>query len=306
MQSIFLAILFGIIANSFLYIGLVLEKKGASELPNIENTGTVQNILNFVKNPRWLWGFIMTNIQMLFYWLALAFGPISLVSPMLGVGLIVLIIFSRYYLGEKINKPMYFGILVIIIGIAMLGATSKPDNTTYTYSQLLTILVQPNAIIINVILILGSILPVIICTAIKYRYADILCGIGSGFANAFGAVYSKFMVAGINLGQWEFYVFLILLIIGNTASMVIQQLGFQKGQAVGLVPMYTVLSLILPALVGVWLFDEWLGNSSVIVSLNVIAMIAVSVGTVLLAFFNAKQESEKKQILVKFLEITES
>ena len=306
MQSIFLAILFGIIANSFLYIGLVLEKKGASELPNIENTGTVQNILNFVKNPRWLWGFIMTNIQMLFYWLALAFGPISLVSPMLGVGLIVLIIFSRYYLGEKINKPMYFGILVIIIGIAMLGATSKPDNTTYTYSQLLTILVQPNAIIINVILILGSILPVIICTAIKYCYADILCGIGSGFANAFGAVYSKFMVAGINLGQWEFYVFLILLIIGNTASMVIQQLGFQKGQAVGLVPMYTVLSLILPALVGVWLFDEWLGNSSVIVSLNVIAMIAVSVGTVLLAFFNAKQESEKKQILVKSLEITES
>ncbi len=236
MQSIFLAILFGIIANSFLYIGLVLEKKGGSELPNIENTGTVQNILNFVKNPRWLWGFIMTNIQMLFYWLALAFGSISLVSPMLGVGLIVLIIFSRYYLGEKINKPMYFGILVIIIGIAMLGATSKPDNTTYTYSQLLTILVQPNAIIINVILILGSILPVIICTAIKYCYADILCGIGSGFANAFGAVYSKFMVAGINLGQWEFYVFLILLIIGNTASMVIQQLGFQKGQAVGLVP----------------------------------------------------------------------
>ena len=43
------------------------------------------------------------------------------------------------------------------------------------------------------------------------------------------------MVAGINLVQWEFYVFLILLIIGNTASMVIQQLGFQKGQAVGLV-----------------------------------------------------------------------
>ena len=70
--------------------------------------------------------------------------------------------------------------------------------------------------------------------------------------------------------------------------------------------MYTVLSLILPALVGVWLFDEWLGDSSVIVSLNVIAMIAVSVGTVLLAFFNAKQESEKKQILVKSLEITES
>ena len=56
---------------------------------------------------------------------------------------------------------MYFGILVIIIGIAMLGATSKPDNTVILFPTSSFILVQPNAIIINVILILGSILPVI-------------------------------------------------------------------------------------------------------------------------------------------------
>jgi glucose uptake protein GlcU len=75
--------------------------------------------------------------------------------------------------------------------------------------------------------------------------------------------------------------------------MVIQQLGFQKGKAVSLVPLYTVLSLILPALAGVILFSEWASDAFFIIIINVIAMIGVSVGAALLSLFNAKQESNR-------------
>jgi drug/metabolite transporter (DMT)-like permease len=294
MENIFLAIFFAVIANSLLYIGLVFEKKGASELPKIEETKASQNIMNFIKNPRWFWGFIMTNIQLLFYWLALSYGPISLVSPVLGVGLVVLIIFSRYYLGESINRVMYFGIIIIILGIIALGITTQEvSDTAYnTYDKLLVILATPNSIIIIIVLVLATIVPTIVCVGLKYKYADILCGIGSGFANAIGSLFSKFMVQGFDMGQWEFYLFLILLIAGNAASMVIQQIGFQKGKAIVLTPIYTVASLIVPALVGVALFNEWSGDSSLYIYINVISMIAVTIGVGLVSFFNAKQENE--------------
>jgi hypothetical protein len=105
------------------------------------------------------------------------------------------------------------------------------------------------------------------------------------------------MVAGFDMTQWEFYFFLALLLAGNGACVVIQQLGFQKGQAVALVPLYTVLSLVLPVLAGVWLFYEWVGDMLAIIAINVIAIVGVSLGAAILSFFNARQETAKNELV---------
>jgi len=98
-----LAIILGITAYSLLYIGLVLEKKGASMLPKIEGTGFFQNIKNLLTNKIWMLGLILTSNQWWLYAMALDLGSLSLVTPLLGVGLVVLVIFSYFYLKESVG-----------------------------------------------------------------------------------------------------------------------------------------------------------------------------------------------------------
>jgi multidrug transporter EmrE-like cation transporter len=118
------------LAFSLLNVGLALEKKGASQLPSIEGAGAARSLKNFLTNPTWLIGFVMTIVQLVFLSLALGLGPMTLVMPMAGVGLVVLAAFSRFYLGEVISRPMLAGIALVVAGIVILGATHPGATET--------------------------------------------------------------------------------------------------------------------------------------------------------------------------------
>jgi hypothetical protein len=95
-MSVFLGIIIAIIAYSMYNIGMALQKKAASSLPNIENTSLKGNLKNFLSNKIWLLGFIMATVQWYIYLIALPMAPLSVLSSMMGVGLVVLVVFSIF------------------------------------------------------------------------------------------------------------------------------------------------------------------------------------------------------------------
>ena len=299
MGTTVLSILLAILAYSTLNVGLVLEKKGASELPGIETAGALASVRNFLRNPKWLIGFLLTNVQFVPLFLALRLGSISLVSPMMGVGLVVLVVFSVFYLHEPFDRAMGAGVALTIGGIAILGATNPGDEPVATWRATMDQLCGPTSLAWLGVVALGAIVPAIACVRSGYRRADVAFGVASGCAAALGLVATKLMMAGFgpgepdsgvaaNLARWPFWLFVAVTIGGNGASMVFQQLGFQKGRAIVLTPLFTVGTVVLPAVTGVVAFDEWARFGAGIVAAKVAAIVVLVAGVAVLSVASAR------------------
>ena len=141
-------------------------------------------------------------------------------------------------------------------------------------------------------LLAAAVVPVAICRAWHWRFADVLFGLASGAAASIGMVASKLMMAGstagdggilANLSRWPFWVFVAFMAVGNTGSMIFQQIGFQKGRAIVLAPIFAVCTVVLPALTGVVVFDEWAGLEPWVVWTKSLAIAGIVAGVAILS-----------------------
>jgi drug/metabolite transporter (DMT)-like permease len=298
MSNYILAIVMAILAYGMLSFGNALQKKGATELPAIETTTAGQNVKNFMKNPKWLVGYMLGNVQIVFYWIALANGPISLVTPMAGAGMIVLVACSSYYLHERISRAMLAGICLTVAGIVLIGASTTGDEPQVGYLGSLDVFVAPITIVFFIMLVAGAIITAGIDVAFKYKHADILFGLAAGFAQSIGNIASKFFTAGFDssdlvqiLGRWPLYFFLGFLLGGNISAMVTQQVGYQKGKIIVVNPIVNVMAIILPAIAGIVMFGEWNTYTAAIIGVKIVAMTMLLLGVVALSLFNARIET---------------
>jgi drug/metabolite transporter (DMT)-like permease len=296
-----LAIVFACTAYIIFNVGLVLMKKGASAVPAVEQAGAASSVKNFLSNRTWVVGFLLTNFQMLFFWLALGFGPLSLIMPMSGVGMVVLVALSVKYLGEKVSPIELVCVAIIVVGVVVVGAASRPEAPV-TWEQMLEIMRQPVAITYVIVVLVVAIIPVVICISLKYKGAAVAFGFSSGVLASMGVLGSKAMMAGFDLGgatsfwwtlsQPMWWLFFFWMLAGNTASLVIQNMGFQKGKSIVVTPLFTVMSVIFPIVAGIIVFDEWVGLSRDVVLLQTGAVAMVLVGVLVLSYFNAKTADE--------------
>jgi multidrug transporter EmrE-like cation transporter len=258
-------------------------------MPKIEETSGSDNVKNFAKNKLWLLGFILATLSWYVYLPALAFADISLLSPLMGVGLIILVFFSYFYLKEKITIKEIVGMIFIIIGIIILGVTAKTNSGTYTLPEVNVIFGGSNNLIYTII-ILGLIFFMIIFPKMrKYKGADICFGLAAGMMMGIGSLYSKAFVAGFSdiigmLMSWPWYIYIVMLIFGNIYGTVIQQMGFQHGKAIIVAPLVTILSLLISTFGGLVVFQEWAGLDQNALILKIISLVAIVVGVAILSF----------------------
>lgn len=295
-----LCITFAIIAYITLNLGLVLQKHGASLLPPIEQTSLRANLVNFLKTPSWLIGFLLVNLQIIPFWIALTYGPISLVTPMIGAGMLALVFFSRVYLREPISRPMYVGIALIGVGLVVFGVASSNPQIHHTWSETIAIVSRTGSIVYLALLAFAVIVPVVLSVSMRYWMADVLFGLASGLAASIGMIFSKLMMSGfdqdtlyanlsLNTGRWQFFLFMGCMLVGNTGAMVTQQFGFQKGKAIIVAPIFTVGCVLIPAITGVVLFEEWSTDGATRIGVKASAMVLIVVGVAILSYFDAVQ-----------------
>jgi len=167
-MSLVLAVFLGLLAFAIFNIGLVLEKKGADALPPIEDTSAIQNLKNFLGNKEWLIGFILTNVQWIFYLLALSMAPLSLIAPLLGFGIVVLTIFSHFYLHEKIQRVEITSIATIIAGIGLVGGAAVPE-TSRTIGEMFILFGAPMALIFLIGMTVAAGIPCVYSIKTEYK-----------------------------------------------------------------------------------------------------------------------------------------
>ena len=103
-------VLIGTVIGSFAPIFL---KKGAEK-----NFSKLSYIL---KNYDLMWGIIFFGAGTILFIPALKGGDLSVLYPLVSLNYVFVALFSRKFLGEKMNKFKWLGILMIIIGVTFIG-----------------------------------------------------------------------------------------------------------------------------------------------------------------------------------------
>ncbi len=298
----FLAIILGSLSYAMLNIGLGLQKKGAAELPLIENQGFFKNIKNFLTNKFWLIGFLLVNIQFLIFIVAVDIGQLSIVTPMMGIGLVVLVLFSVFYLKEQISVKEIIAIVLIIIGVVILGATSSNELVEYSLNDINKLLLSSGAIIFLVCATVLMILLVVISIIRKFALADIMFGIAAGIASGIGVIFTKGFMGGLDIENlwmslkisivlWEWWLYMGLLITYNTISTVFPQIGYQKGKAIVVAPLFAIAAILTPIIGGIIIFSEWADIDPGILAAKIIGLVLILVGVILLSLYSARSKS---------------
>jgi drug/metabolite transporter (DMT)-like permease len=298
-MSLVLAIMLGLLAFAIFNIGLVLEKKGADNLPAIENTSAINNLKNFLGNKEWLVGFLLTNVQWIFYLIALSMAPLSVIAPMLGFGMVILTIFSHSYLHEKIRRMEIASIGIIILGIVLVGITAVSE-TPKTIEQMFGLFGAPLAIIYLIGISIAAGIPCGYTIRSEYKFAPaITFGIAAGIGVGIGASFSKGVSAGVEnilaaAGNGLWWVMLAFMLAGNVISLVLLQVGFQKGKAIIVGPLFNVLGMIIPVFSGIIILGEWQGIDPLKLIFQIVGIIIIMVGIVVLSFYGEKKKQAEE------------
>jgi drug/metabolite transporter (DMT)-like permease len=299
---VILSVFLGILSYSMLNIGMGLQKKGAAELPKIEGVSVGRNLINFFTNKTWLIGFTLVQVQWFILTLAIQFGNLSIVTPLMSVGMVALVIFSYFYLKEPISKIELMGITAIVTGIAVIGVTSPAEVEKPLLADVIQGLEKLQSIIFLVVLIIMSIIFVLASVLRKFKNADILFGVAAGITDALGAIFINAIMSGASYTDgslikesvhiWQWWLFMALLMFFNGLATVYLQVAYQRGKAIIVAPIFAVIAMISPVFGGIIIFGEW--NYMItqqlwgILAGKLIALAIVCIGVIILAIYSAK------------------
>jgi len=107
-------------------IGKGLQKVGVRSLPLLSPQPRV--LWQYATNPTWMKGLLLDVGGALFGLAALTIVPISIAQPIFCNGLVLLALFSHFYLKENLRRREWISIFLCFAGTLMLAATLVPRD----------------------------------------------------------------------------------------------------------------------------------------------------------------------------------
>ncbi|MHA2393710.1 MAG: DMT family transporter [Promethearchaeota archaeon] len=269
--KILIGIILGFIGYSSLYLGKCLQKHG---IEGFKDQGKVS-----VKNKHgriWIIGTFLSSIHMFVQWAALIFAPINIIAPIEGLGLVVLVIFSYYYLKENISKLQLIGITLIIMGTIFITYFNvNPSEIAFNNFDIIPFLIISISIITIELTIVG------IGSLKEFKRQGIALAITAGTFMAFQTV-TKRITAIPNATLSLIFVFVTFIFAALT--LLTTQYAFAKAKANLVVPSFTSASIIVSIL------TSTISLSEIIVEMQLIGFALILFGVVLLTAFSKHYE----------------
>jgi drug/metabolite transporter (DMT)-like permease len=257
----------------------------------MESQSIKENIVSLVTNKLWLLGFALSASAVSLNWLALGMAEMSAIQPLIGFGLIVLVIAAHFLLGERISRTELLGIALALGGVVTVGFGAHPGHPPVSLATLAPTYAHPSALV--VLGALGVFLPLswLVCRAFAYRGASLVFAVQTAVATILGLTFSKgfFGVLATSgpraiLSSPLSIFFAFLFVFFSFLALFLQQFALQKGRSVVVVPIINVLQIALPLVTGLCVFQETLQPAQLWgVGVLLLGVIALGLGKTKLA-----------------------
>lgn len=251
-DSLAIAVPAAVVGAALMGLASAAQAKATKEVPPVK-TLDPGLLVKLAHRPLWLIGIVATIGGLVLQMVALGFGPLMLVQPLLVTALPFAAVFSSWLWHGRSDRVVLLGTLVCVAGLSGFLALAQPTGG----SNELVSDVGPLAVVLGLVALLGL------------GLSTVLRGTGRvlGLALATGVFYGvtaglmKVVAGQLRMGpaepftHWALYVVCVVGPIGFLLS----QNTFQQGQAVA--PALAVITTIDP-LVGVAIGIGWMGETA--------------------------------------------
>ena len=279
-----LALLLALASAAALNWGFYRQHEQTSTLSPLSLKRPLRSLGALFGNERWLVGFTVGILGWVFYVVALAFGPLSLVQAASAGGIGILALLVWRWGGVTLVRREWSGVAVsvlglVLLGISLLGSGGNAHHWGHHGSwPAITLWLVGSGLLAGFFAGPGR----------RLVAAGAGFGIGAGFLYAAGDVGTKAAVAG----GWRL-LFIPALLAAHGLGFVMLQLGFQQGSALATAGVATLFTNATPIAAGMALFREPLPGGIRGV-LRLLAFAAVVAGAVLLTRSDDAEPSAEK------------
>lgn len=281
-MSIYLAIIIASIAAMGFQVGNTFQKVAADRLPKLTLPVKAKAVIAFFLSPMWMAAFGLKTACWVGYLIAVAYAPISIIQPILGLGLAVLALFSLFYLKEKLRPGEWVGIAVMVAGLVTLGISADPGEVRglewVSYPKLIVACSVTCGLIFVAWLIEKS--------RPGTLNLELILGAAGGVLIGVAALLSRVMLLELKVDHYVIFgVLLAIVIAANIGGIFACQAGFQRGRAMTVTALQVVINKMIAVFGGFFTLGEALPEDPLKLVLRIVGLVGLLSGTTLLAIF---------------------
>lgn len=277
-------VIFSLLSSIVINIGNVVQKHAVSSLPEFSARRSKHLVRTLLSSRVWIGGFLLCLIGLALQVMAFALAPIPVVQSIFNAGIVLLLIFSRVRLGERLGRMEWIGLAVVVASLVSMSASlSGSANTVGLSGSGLRVLVAAVPTMLVVVLVIGAIRSGRGGTGFLYGVATgLLYGAAAlGTKGASTLVVQNGLVGSIPhiLTSVYPYVFIVFSVLG----MLMYQTGLQRFRIAVVGSMSDVVCSTYLVAIGIVVFGESLPKSQTILALRFVGFVGVLFGSVLVA-----------------------
>ncbi len=264
-----IAIALAIASTTLTNIAYLREHDAAARLPCLSMRRPLHSLGLLLANRSWLLGFAMETGGFVLYAAALALASLALVQSIAAGGIGVLAYASARIGGRRLGARQLSGVSLSIVGLLALSVSLVKSSGE-----------GGNGATAAVLLWLGATAALALIALWIGRARGgvaIAEGIAGGLFFSIGDISTKLATQGGTR-----VAFVVTLVIGYTLGTSLLQLGYQRGGALTVAGLATLLTNALPIAAGTIVLNEPV-PSGVLGGLRLLAYGAVTAGAILLA-----------------------
>ncbi|MHB1089022.1 MAG: DMT family transporter [Acidimicrobiales bacterium] len=234
--------------------------------------------LHLVRQPLWLFGWVALSGSLVFQALALHFGPMSLVQPILVSELVMALLLRRVWIHQAIRPVTWTAALVTCGGLAMFLIATSPSGEAVVPRTSTWIAPVALSVVVAVVLIVAA------QRGSPSRRAGLL-GAATGVLWALEATFIKattdtIAATGIGgaLARWPLYAF----VLGGVFGLLVEQAALHVGPLKVSQPFIVIVDPVASVVLGVWLYAEHLRSGLVSSGLGWTGFAVMCAGVVVL------------------------
>ncbi|MGH3827095.1 MAG: DMT family transporter [Pseudonocardiaceae bacterium] len=256
-----------------------VQQRATKQVPT---SGTLDPrlLLDLIRRPVWVLGVGTVIVGLSLQLVALAFGPLVLVQPLLVTGVLFGAVFSALLARRRVDRLVVLGSLGCVAGLSaflLLAHPSDPTTQRLDYGGTLMVLVITLGVLVLGCLAVAARFSGAVHVAALAAATGVLYGITAGLMKV---VTGQFRVGGLPevFGHPMLYVVCAL----GPMGFLLSQNTFQRGTLIA--PALAIITIVDP-LVGVVIGVSWLGervNSSPAVLAGQVISAVVLIGSVAL------------------------
>jgi drug/metabolite transporter (DMT)-like permease len=273
-----LAVAFALLSALCTAANLVFQHQASGEAPAGADHGW-RLLRHLVVQPLWLVGLAVMAVGFVCHAVALHFGQLSLVQPLLVTELVFVLVLRRVRIGERLGRRPWIAASVTCAGLAVLlvVADPSPSSTVPTARGWVT------AIVVVAVLAGGAAL---VARFGPRRLRATMYGASAGLVWAIDAAFVKTTTDVLAAdGWWPMFVHwpVYALVGSGVVGALLLQAALHAGPLSASQPAVVTVDPLASIVLGVWLFHEGFRDTPLAVTASALAFGVMIVGVVLMA-----------------------